>query len=70
MNNQMQRLGMKTAAWQEIRHAIILLTDGGYRRLRKGVRHSGRSSSVGSEGLPAGSPSATLGLSFSFVKWK
>uniref|UniRef100_A0A452SHI2 Complement C2 n=1 Tax=Ursus americanus TaxID=9643 RepID=A0A452SHI2_URSAM len=28
MNNQMQRLGMKTAAWQEIRHAIILLTDG------------------------------------------
>lgn len=28
MNNQMRRLGMKTAAWQEIRHAIILLTDG------------------------------------------
>ncbi|XP_064453477.1 complement C2 isoform X3 [Mirounga angustirostris] len=28
MNNQMQRLGMKTAAWQEIRHVIILLTDG------------------------------------------
>nr|KAF6504391.1 complement factor B [Rousettus aegyptiacus] len=28
MNNQMQRLGMKTAAWLEIRHAIILLTDG------------------------------------------
>ncbi|XP_075411521.1 complement C2 [Tenrec ecaudatus] len=28
MNNQMQRLGMKTLAWQEIRHAIILLTDG------------------------------------------
>uniref|UniRef100_A0ABI7YQF5 Complement C2 n=1 Tax=Felis catus TaxID=9685 RepID=A0ABI7YQF5_FELCA len=28
MNNQMQRLGMSTAAWQEIRHAIILLTDG------------------------------------------
>ncbi|KAM9233604.1 complement C2 [Dugong dugon] len=26
MNNQMQRLG--TAAWQEIRHTIILLTDG------------------------------------------
>lgn len=33
MNNQMQRLGMSTAAWQEIRHAIILLTDGGYGRL-------------------------------------
>ncbi|XP_006875639.1 PREDICTED: complement C2 isoform X2 [Chrysochloris asiatica] len=28
MNNQMQRFGMKTVAWQEIRHAIILLTDG------------------------------------------
>nr|XP_010959777.1 complement factor B isoform X3 [Camelus bactrianus] len=28
MNNQMERLGMNTAAWQEIRHAIILLTDG------------------------------------------
>ncbi|XP_077856501.1 complement C2 isoform X5 [Macaca mulatta] len=28
MNNQMQLLGMKTMAWQEIRHAIILLTDG------------------------------------------
>ncbi|XP_016070820.1 PREDICTED: complement C2 [Miniopterus natalensis] len=28
MNNQMQRLGMNTVAWQEIRHAIILLTDG------------------------------------------
>lgn len=28
MNNQMQRLGMNTAAWQEIRHVIILLTDG------------------------------------------
>ncbi|XP_029413748.1 complement C2 isoform X2 [Nannospalax galili] len=28
MNNQMQRLGMETMAWQEIRHAIILLTDG------------------------------------------
>ncbi|ELW61880.1 complement C2 [Tupaia chinensis] len=28
MNNQMQRLGMQSAAWQEIRHAIILLTDG------------------------------------------
>lgn len=28
MNNQMVRLGMQTAAWQEIRHAIILLTDG------------------------------------------
>ncbi|XP_004621353.2 complement C2 [Sorex araneus] len=28
MNNQKERLGMKTAAWQEIRHAIILLTDG------------------------------------------
>ncbi|CAK6447148.1 unnamed protein product [Pipistrellus nathusii] len=28
MNNQMQRLGMGTAAWQDIRHAIILLTDG------------------------------------------
>ncbi|CAK7311286.1 Complement C2 [Vulpes lagopus] len=28
MNNQMDRLGMRTAAWQEIRHAIILLTDG------------------------------------------
>ncbi|XP_060045481.1 complement C2 isoform X2 [Erinaceus europaeus] len=28
MNNQMQRLGMQTMAWQEIRHAIILLTDG------------------------------------------
>lgn len=30
MNNQMQRLGMNTVAWQEIRHAIILLTDGEY----------------------------------------
>lgn len=28
MNNQMGRLGMETSAWQEIRHAIILLTDG------------------------------------------
>ncbi|XP_049745137.1 complement C2 [Elephas maximus indicus] len=28
MNNQMHRPGMNTAAWQEIRHAIILLTDG------------------------------------------
>ncbi|XP_058162513.1 LOW QUALITY PROTEIN: complement factor B [Dasypus novemcinctus] len=28
MNNQMERLGMHTAAWKEIRHAIILLTDG------------------------------------------
>nr|XP_045011614.1 complement C2 [Jaculus jaculus] len=28
MNNQMQRLGMETSAWQETRHAIILLTDG------------------------------------------
>lgn len=28
MNNQMQRLGMNTVAWQEIRHVIILLTDG------------------------------------------
>ncbi|XP_004624345.1 complement C2 [Octodon degus] len=28
MNNQMARLGMETMAWQEIRHAIILLTDG------------------------------------------
>ncbi|XP_051009502.1 complement C2 [Acomys russatus] len=28
MNNQMNRVGMKTSAWQEIRHAIILLTDG------------------------------------------
>nr|XP_008536819.1 PREDICTED: complement C2 isoform X2 [Equus przewalskii] len=28
MNNQMQRLGMNTVAWQEIRHAVILLTDG------------------------------------------
>lgn len=28
MNNQMQRLGMETMGWQEIRHAIILLTDG------------------------------------------
>ncbi|XP_054578054.1 complement C2 isoform X2 [Eptesicus fuscus] len=28
MNNQMHRLGMSTAAWEEIRHAIILLTDG------------------------------------------
>ncbi|XP_037375327.1 complement C2 [Talpa occidentalis] len=28
MNNQMDRLGMTTAAWREIRHAIILLTDG------------------------------------------
>ncbi|XP_037700708.1 LOW QUALITY PROTEIN: complement C2 [Choloepus didactylus] len=28
MNNQMERLGMHTAAWTEIRHAIILLTDG------------------------------------------
>ncbi|XP_066118215.1 complement C2 [Saccopteryx bilineata] len=28
MNNQMGRLGMHTAAWKEIRHAIILLTDG------------------------------------------
>lgn len=28
MNNQMQNLGMNTMAWQEIRHAIILLTDG------------------------------------------
>uniref|UniRef100_A0A8C3YPW7 Complement C2 n=1 Tax=Catagonus wagneri TaxID=51154 RepID=A0A8C3YPW7_9CETA len=28
MNNQMQTLGMNTMAWQEIRHAIILLTDG------------------------------------------
>lgn len=28
MNNQMNRLGMHTMAWQEIRHAIILLTDG------------------------------------------
>ncbi|XP_077017497.1 complement C2 [Tamandua tetradactyla] len=28
MNNQMQRLGMNTMAWTEIRHAIILLTDG------------------------------------------
>nr|KAF6362590.1 hypothetical protein mPipKuh1_001807 [Pipistrellus kuhlii] len=28
MNNQMQRLGMGTAAWQDIRHAVILLTDG------------------------------------------
>uniref|UniRef100_A0A8D1AU57 Complement C2 n=1 Tax=Sus scrofa TaxID=9823 RepID=A0A8D1AU57_PIG len=27
MNNQMQNLGMNTMAWQEIRHAIILLTD-------------------------------------------
>ena len=31
MNNQMQNLGMNTMAWQEIRHAIILLTDGKYR---------------------------------------
>uniref|UniRef100_A0A8C5XQI3 Complement C2 n=1 Tax=Microcebus murinus TaxID=30608 RepID=A0A8C5XQI3_MICMU len=28
MNNQMDRLGMQTVAWQEIRHAIVLLTDG------------------------------------------
>lgn len=28
MNNQMNRPGMTTAAWGEIRHAIILLTDG------------------------------------------
>ncbi|XP_004695204.1 PREDICTED: complement C2 [Condylura cristata] len=28
MNNQMQQLGLHTAAWREIRHAIILLTDG------------------------------------------
>ncbi|XP_012509132.1 PREDICTED: complement C2 isoform X1 [Propithecus coquereli] len=28
MNNQMERLGMETVAWQEIRHAIVLLTDG------------------------------------------
>lgn len=28
MNNQMDRLGMETSAWQEIHHAIILLTDG------------------------------------------
>lgn len=28
MNNQMERLGAETSAWQEIRHAIILLTDG------------------------------------------
>ncbi|XP_034379879.1 complement factor B isoform X2 [Arvicanthis niloticus] len=28
MNNQMDRLGRETSAWQEIRHAIILLTDG------------------------------------------
>ncbi|XP_048204078.1 complement C2 isoform X2 [Perognathus longimembris pacificus] len=28
MNNQMDRLGIGTMAWQEIRHAIILLTDG------------------------------------------
>ncbi|XP_013012075.2 complement C2 isoform X1 [Cavia porcellus] len=28
MNNQMALLGMETMAWQEIRHAIILLTDG------------------------------------------
>ncbi|PNJ03421.1 T0191047 isoform 2 [Pongo abelii] len=28
MNNQMRLLGMETMAWQEIRHAIILLTDG------------------------------------------
>ncbi|XP_023368695.1 complement C2 isoform X2 [Otolemur garnettii] len=28
MNNQMLRLGIGTVAWQEIRHAIILLTDG------------------------------------------
>ncbi|MBZ3889200.1 Complement C2 [Sciurus carolinensis] len=28
MNNQMQRLGLETMAWKEIRHAIILLTDG------------------------------------------
>ncbi|KAM6185680.1 complement C2 isoform 3-T3 [Rhynchocyon petersi] len=28
MNNQMQRLGLETTAWQEIRHTIILLTDG------------------------------------------
>lgn len=28
MSNQMERLGAETSAWQEIRHAIILLTDG------------------------------------------
>ncbi|KAG3289136.1 complement C2, transcript variant X2 [Ictidomys tridecemlineatus] len=28
MNNQMQRLGIVTSAWKEIRHAIIILTDG------------------------------------------
>ncbi|XP_008066948.1 complement C2 isoform X2 [Carlito syrichta] len=28
MSNQMERLGMETMAWLEIRHAIILLTDG------------------------------------------
>ncbi|KAM6182378.1 complement C2 [Erethizon dorsatum] len=28
MNNQMGQLGMETMAWQEIRHAVILLTDG------------------------------------------
>ncbi|XP_004390825.1 complement C2 [Trichechus manatus latirostris] len=28
MNNQMQRFAMNTAAWQEIRHTVILLTDG------------------------------------------
>uniref|UniRef100_A0A8C9P7P5 Complement C2 n=1 Tax=Spermophilus dauricus TaxID=99837 RepID=A0A8C9P7P5_SPEDA len=28
MNNQMQRLGIATSAWKEIRHAIIILTDG------------------------------------------
>ncbi|XP_073938611.1 complement C2 isoform X2 [Castor canadensis] len=28
MNNQMQRLGIESMGWKEIRHAIILLTDG------------------------------------------
>jgi hypothetical protein len=37
MNNQMQRLGIESMGWKEIRHAIILLTDGGYRHVCWGL---------------------------------
>ncbi|XP_023604238.1 LOW QUALITY PROTEIN: complement C2 [Myotis lucifugus] len=72
MNNQMQRLGMSTSAWKEIRHAIILLTDGGCHRLCGGCRlcggrrlwHSSSSIMEGSEDLHSDSPWATWPVSY------
>lgn len=67
MNNQMQRLGMNTVAWQEIRHVIILLTDGECAHLCGGWRCR-RRTTMGPGAQHSGSLSATLSLCFLLIK--